>query len=348
MRDRRGRLSVGVVVTVALAVAHGPGVAAEPLTRFEYVEPHMGTRFRIILYAADEAAAKRASQAAFRRVADLNGIMSDYLPTSELMRLCAKAGDGPVPVSPDLFAILARAQEIAERSDGAFDVTVGPVVRLWRLSRRTQRLPDPAKLAAARALVDYRNVVLDPAARTVTLKKVGMQLDLGGIAKGYAAEAAQVELKANGITRAIVAASGDMVATGPPPDADGWPVGIGGVGEDARNAPKLLLRDAAVSTAGDAEQYVEIDGNRYSHIVDPRTGLGMTESFQVTVVACDGTTSDGWDTALSVLGPEKGLKIVAGLDSVSARFVRKSATGFEELRSKRWPAPAGKESGVRP
>jgi thiamine biosynthesis lipoprotein len=260
--------------------------------------------------------------------------MSDYQPTSELMRLCAKAGGEAVPVSPDLFDVLSRSQEIAKQTDGAFDVTVGPVVRLWRLSRRTQRLPDPEKLAAAKALIGYQHVVLDPKARTVTLKKPGMQLDLGGIAKGFAAEAAQAVLGQQGITRALVAASGDIVLTGPPPDGDGWTVGIGAVSEEEKTAPTLRLHDAAVSTSGDAFQYVEIGGKRYAHIVDPRTGMGMTDIYQVTVVARDGTTSDALATALVVLGPQKGLKLVEEMDGVSARFVRKTMAGIEEMVSR--------------
>jgi len=333
----RGWLMAIIVVTAGLAVANRPAVAAETLARFEFTEPHMGTRFRIILYAADEATAKRASAAAFRRIAELDGIMSDYQPTSELMRLCAKAGDQPVPVSPDLFDVLSRSQEIAGQTDGAFDVTVGPIVRLWRLSRRTQRLPDPEKLAAAKALVGYRSVILDAKALTVTLKTRGMQLDLGGIAKGFAAGAAQAVLKQQGITRALVAASGDIVLTGSPPDMDGWTVGIGAVSDDEKAAPTLRLHDVAVSTSGDAFQYVEIGGKRYAHIVDPRTGMGMTDIYQVTVVSPDGTTSDALATALVVMGPEKGLQLVERMDGVGARFVRKTAAGIEEKVSRQFP-----------
>jgi thiamine biosynthesis lipoprotein len=336
--NRRAALQVLVVVVSAgTAIAYG----AEPAPlRYEFTEPHMGTRFRIVLYAADEAGARRASQAAFRRVAELNGIMSDYLPASELMRLCERAGGPPVPVGPDLFAVLSRAQEVSRLTDGAFDVTVGPVVRLWRRSRRTQLMPAADQLAAARALVDYRLVTLDPQARTVKLAKAGMQLDLGGIAKGYAAEAAQAVLKQHGVTRALVAAGGDIVVTGPPPDAAGWRVAIAAAPGEDKEGPTLLVRDAAVSTSGDAEQYVEIDGKRYSHIVDPRTGLGLTESWQVTVVARDGTTADVLDTACDVLGPERGLKLIEGLEGVSARFVRQTGSGREERRSRNFPAPA--------
>jgi thiamine biosynthesis lipoprotein len=265
--------------------------------------------------------------------------MSDYQPTSELMRLCARAGGPPVPVSPDLFAVLERAQEVSRLTDGAFDVTVGPVVRLWRRTRRTGLLPAADQLVAARALVGYKMVTLDPKARTVQLARPGMQLDLGGIAKGYAADAMQKVLKEHGVTRALVAAGGDIAVSGPPPDAPGWTVGVAAAPGEEKGGPALLLHDGGVSTAGDAEQFVEIDGTRYSHVVDPRTGMGLTSMWQVTVVAHDDTTADGLDDGLAVLGPERGLKVVEALEGVSARFVRKTEKGVEEYRSRRFPEP---------
>ncbi len=180
-----------------------PAEAAEPaLSRFAFEEPHMGTLFRIIVYAQDAKSARMASKEAFARVSALNAIMSDYLSTSELMRLCRKAGGEPVKVSAELFFVLDRAQKVSRDSEGAFDVTVGPVVRLWRLARRSHHLPDAKQLEAARALVGYRNVVLDEKARTVKLLKPGMQLDLGGIAKGYAADEALKVLAKHGLTQA--------------------------------------------------------------------------------------------------------------------------------------------------
>ena len=329
MNGRGTVLGLLIVVIGVPAAAH----RADPdLTRFEFIEPHMGTQFRIVLYAADDATAKQASRAAFRRVTDLNATMSDYLPESELMRLCKKAGGPPVPVSPDLFAVLARAAEISRITDGNFDVTVGPVVRLWRRSRRSQLLPDDKELAAAKALVDYRLVELDPIARTVRLAKAGMQLDLGGIAKGYAADAVQTVLKQHGITRSLVAAGGDIAVSGPPPGKPGWEIGVARAPSEPKDGPTLILRDAGVSTSGDAEQYVEIGGKRYSHIVDPRTGLGLTDSWQVTVIAPDATTSDGLTKVLCVLGPERGLKAITGLP-ISARLVRMSGGKLEEHRS---------------
>jgi FAD:protein FMN transferase len=311
---------------------------AEPLTRYTYTEPHMGTRFKLVLYAADEATANRAAKAAFARVAALDATMSDYKPASELMRLCQKAGGDPVPVSDDLFRVLKKAQEVARLSDGAFDVTVGPVVRLWRQARKKRELPDPDTLRRALALVGYQKMKLDEQARTVQLLQPGMLLDLGGIAKGYTADAVLAVLRQHGITRALIAAGGDIAVGAPPPDAEGWTIGIAPL-EDPDSKPKrfLLLHDAAVSTSGDAEQYVEIGGKRYSHIVNPRTGLGLIGRMSVTVVARHGIDADSLTKVVAVLGPERGLPLIEATEGAAAFAVRQTEKGLETVTSKSFP-----------
>jgi FAD:protein FMN transferase len=328
-----------LVTLSVLLLAAAPAEPGEPaLKRFRYAEPHMGTRFEIILYAPDEATARQASQAAFARIASLDASMSDYRQESELMRLCAKAGGPPVRVSDELFFVLQRAEEVSRRSGGAFDVTVGPVVRLWRRARRTQKLPDRDRLAQALARVGYKNVRLDARAKTVQLRKPGMQLDLGGIAKGYAADEALKALKKHGVTRALVAAGGDIAVSGPPPGAEGWSVAVAQlVGVEKAPPGKLLLHDAAVSTSGDASQGVEIDGKRYSHIVDPRTGGGLVGRMGVTVVAPDGITADSLTKVVAVLGPAEGIPIIQETPGVSARVVRQTDQGAETVVSKGFP-----------
>jgi thiamine biosynthesis lipoprotein len=312
--------------------------AEPPLTRFAFTEPHMGTRFRILVYAPEEAVANKASKAAFARIAALDASMSDYQPASELMRLCAQAGGPPTKVSDELFVVLERADQVSRLSEGAFDVTVGPIVRLWRRSRRTLRLPEPDKLAEARALVGYQNVKLDAHNHTVQLLKPGMQLDLGGIAKGYAADEALKVLAKHGITRALVAAGGDIAVNDPPPGQTGWDIAIAPLPGADKNAPRhLRLHHAAVSTSGDAEQYVEIDGKRYSHIVDPRTGLGLVGRMSATVVAPHGIISDSMTKVVAVLGPERGMKIIESVEGVSSRLVRVTDQGTETVVSKRFP-----------
>src|SRR5262249_37356060 len=215
----------------------------------------------------------------------------------------------------------------------------GPVVKLWRQSRKARKLPDPEMLAEARALVGYQNVRLDAKGRAVRLLKAGMQLDLGGIAKGYAADEMLAVLKRHGLTRAR-AAAGDIAVSSPPPGAEGWKVAVAPLGDEDARAPRtlitLILHDAGVSTSGDAEQFVEIDGKRYSHIVDPRTGLGLVGRMSATVVARDGTTADPYTKVVAVLGPERGLKLIEATDAAAALFVPEPAGRVETSESKRF------------
>jgi thiamine biosynthesis lipoprotein len=307
------------------------------LKRFTFSEPHMGTLFSLILYAPDEATAQKAAKEAFARIEELNAIMSDYKADSELMKLCQHAGGDPVPVGEDLFKVLQASQEVARLSDGAFDVSISPVVRLWRKARRTKKMPDAQEIKKALELVDYRKIRLTPKGRTVQLLLYGMLLDLGGIAKGYAADAALEVLRRHGITRALVAAGGDIAVGDPPEGADGWKIGIAPL-KDPQGPPRyqLLLRNMAVSTAGDSHQHVEIDGKRYSHIVDPKTGIGLVGPRSVTVIAPKGVLADGLDTAICVMGPQRGLKLIESLDNVAGIMVFETAKGEETTMSKRF------------
>jgi len=275
----------------------------------------MGVDVRIVAYARDKSQAETACAAAFERFAELDTIMSDYRPTSELMRLCAKAGGPPVKVSRDLYVVLRRAQELARLTDGRFDVTCSPVIRLWRAARKSAKLPDPTELKAARDLVGWRMLELDDRIKTVHLKRAGMQLDLGAIAKGYADDCAQKVLKRHGVTRALVEAGGDIVVTDPPPGEPGWrilvPNATAGKAEPGSEEVPLLFSNCAISTSGDLEQSVVIDGKRYSHVIDARTGMPLTDRIQVTVVTRDGLTSDGLSTAVSIMGSEKGRALAA-------------------------------------
>ncbi len=259
----------------------------------------MGVRVRIVLYAPQEVTARTAAASAFERFAELEAVMSDYRSDSELMRLCDRAGEGPVPVSEDLFVVLESAQEVAALSGGAFDITAGPLIRLWREARKSGVMPGRKELDEARNRVGWEGLRLDKVRRTAELMKPKMRLDLGGIAKGYACDEALRALAAHGIERALVEAGGDIAASGPPPGETGWRIAV-------RGSPKreVLIAHEAVSTSGDTEQYVEIDGTRYSHIVDPRTGLGVTTRIQATVIAKNGLTTDPLATAFCVLGPD--------------------------------------------
>ncbi|HVR37106.1 MAG TPA: FAD:protein FMN transferase [Methylomirabilota bacterium] len=310
-----------------------------PLERFEFTRPQMGVPFRIVLYGPDEATATLAAEAAFARVEELNAILSDYETDSELNELSRTAGEGrSVSLSPDLWAVLHRAQDLARLTGGAFDVTVAPAANLWRRARRLNAMPDPERLARARGLVGHEKLYLNPRQRTARLFLPGMSLDLGGIAKGYAIDEALLILRQHGLPRALVAAGGDTVVGDPPPGRDSWRVEVTAL--DVPNAPPvqfLTLANAAVATSGDLFQRLEIDGKRYSHIVDPRTGIGLTDRSLVTVVAPDGITADSLATAVSVLGPEEGLQLIKNTPGTAAYIVRQPRDEIEVIASENWP-----------
>jgi len=288
-----------------------PGRPLEPV-RCEFRQTHMGMPFRIVLYAPDAALGEAAAAAAFARIAELNRILSDYEPESELSRLSRSAGSGAVvPLGPDLARVLERAAEVSRLGDGAFDVTVGPIVDVWKRARRQRLLPDVARVEAARSATGWRHVVLgrDPSGRrTATLRVPGMRLDLGGIAKGYALDEATRVLRSLDIRHSLVSGGGDLFASGAPPGQPGWKVEVGEL--DVTNAPAgrvVWLKDRALVTSGDRFQRVELGGVRYSHLVDPRTGWALTHPSQVSLIGREAMTTDALSKVLSVLGPEDGL-----------------------------------------
>ncbi|MEI7940001.1 MAG: FAD:protein FMN transferase [Verrucomicrobiota bacterium] len=311
--------------------------AEKPLQRFEFSRPAMGMMITLTLYAPELPAAKAAAAAAFKRIDALEDVMSDYQADSELMRLCDQPFGTPVTVSEDLFDVLQRAQRTAKLSDGAFDVTVGPYIHLWRFARKRKVLPTPAEIATAREAVGWQKLRLDARGRTVTLLVPNMRLDLGSIGKGYAADQALQILKGRGIDRALVAASGDIAVGNPPPGQRGWKIGITMLGSATNAAPRtVLLHNAGISTSGDTEQFIEINGVHYSHIVNPATGLGLTNRIQATVIGPDATTTDCLDTTLSLLGVKRGLALADSLPHIAALIVTRDDGQTHTFRSRRF------------
>ncbi len=313
------------------------------LERFEFSEPHMGTSARIVLYADDEATARALAARAFARVAELDARLSDYRADSEVMRLCAKAGGPAVEVSEDLARVLDAAQQVARRSGGAFDVTIGPVSRVWRRARAAGAVPGREELASARRLVGYRKMEVSAQRRSVRLAERGMMLDLGGIGKGYAADEALAVLRESGAPAALVSLGGDVAAGDPPPGRTGWEIAIaplgpspGGTEVPPYTISARVLRNAGVSTSGDAEQFLERDGVRHSHVLDPSSGAARIGRRGVTVVAAQAMLSDALSTAVAVMGAERGLRLVDGTPGAAALFVELTAAGIVEHRSRRW------------
>ncbi|MBC7776911.1 MAG: FAD:protein FMN transferase [Phycisphaerae bacterium] len=283
----------------------------DSLHRYEFTHPQMGTVFRLVMYAESETQAQAAATQAFAAVDSLNASMSDYLPDSELSRLCNQSGNGQsVEVSEDLWQILKLSDRFSRQSGGAFDATVGPLTRLWRRARNLKEMPDSARIEEARQMVGFQNISFKKGQK-IELKKTGMRLDLGGIAQGYAADRCLKILRQNGIRRALADAGGDIALGDAPPGETGWTIEIPASQSKEVTSSHLLtslrLANCGITTSGATFRYLEAGGKRYSHIVDPRTGWGMTHRVLVTVQAPDATTADAWATAISVLG-ESGWK----------------------------------------
>lgn len=334
------------LVCLALGLGFlGPSqsLAAGPaLKRFEYALPRMGTIFRITLYSAESAQASQAADAAFARAEELEEIMSDYRADSELMHLSREGSAGPFPVSRDLYDVLAKSLWVSGLSDGLFDVTSGPLVKLWREARKTGQLPDAAAIANAKALVDYRNIELDSTHHTVFLKRAGMMLDLGAIGKGYAADQMLAVLRSHGIKHAMVVAGGEVAVAEAPPGGLGWEVGIETADENAGTKPcTLLLRASAVSTSGDEHQFLEINGRRYSHVINPVTGWALEGRSSTTVIARDSTTADALATAFSVMPVAKGIRVAESLPGVAALWVREVNGQWKRDMSRGFPNNCG-------
>ncbi len=295
------RLAAALLLLSVLPTActHRLPRSSADLQRFDYQWPQMGAVFHLSFYAPDSALAGRAARRVMARMDSLEAVMSDYRPDSELMRLCNQAGPGKkVPVSRDLWRVLQISQRFARLSDGAFDISVGPLTRLWRRARHLQELPDSSKVNEARALVGWQNIRLYRRPYRVELRKPGMKLDLGGIGQGFAADECLNVLRTFGITRALADAGGDIALGDPPPDAVGWTVAI----PERFSATPLLLARCGITSSGATARYLEAGGRRYSHIVDPRTGWGLTHRVLVTVQAPTATEADAWATAISVMG----------------------------------------------
>lgn len=316
--------------------------------RYESVYPVMGTQFKLALYSRmDEGSIEVAVQDAWNRVESINSALSDYIPESELNRLSRSSGSGEwVELGFDLRSVLIQAQSISKLSDGAFDVTVGPLTKTWRRSSRRNELPDPEELKTLLESVDYEKIEWSSDDKSVRLNAPDMRLDLGGIAKGYAAEAALKTLEAHGISRALIDAGGDLVVGAPPPGELGWDVGLQSYSKgdtqpelhtDTDPLPiqqSLRLARGAVASSGDLFQFVEVNGVRYSHILNPKTGLGLTDEGRVNVIACSGTQADALASALSVMSPEAGLKLLESFPGAEAQIIRNTSQGVKIWISK--------------
>jgi FAD:protein FMN transferase len=307
----------------ALVPAAGAPAADPPrtLARHEASRMSMACAYAIVAYGEDQGALPAAVEAAFDEVDRIDRLMSHYKPESPLSRLNREAAAGPVQVEPELFDFLAEALRYSRESDGAFDVTVGPLMKAWGFFRGGGRVPGPDEIAAVRERVGYSHVILDPARRTVRFDRLGVDLDLGGIAKGYAVDRAVGVLRKAGVATALVSAGGSTIyGLGRPPGQEAWDVEVQDPLDSARVAFHVRLRDRALSVAGTAEKSFEQDGVRYSHIMDPRTGRPVQGVLSVAVLAPTGTAGDALDDALFVEGLARARLHVARLRATEATF----------------------------
>ncbi len=306
-----------------------------PLERVELDAPAMGTQFRVVLYAEDATAGESAARAALERVHELERTLSDYRDDSELTRL-GRQSDAHAPtewlaLGADLERVLRVSQQLSELTGGAFDVTVGPLTALWRRARRQQELPRAERIDAALAASGWRKLELDPAAPRARLHASGMRLDPGGIAKGFALDEALALLERAGYSRAMVVGGGDVAVGDAPPGEAGWRVAIAPF-DDERARLELRLERCAVSTSGDVFQALELDGRRWSHIVDPRSGWALERRVSASVIAPYATLSDALATALCVAGPD-GLSMLRYFERVEARVVTERSGAFESVET---------------
>lgn len=313
------------------------------LERHEYRQIHMGVEARLVLFAADEARAGEAAQAAFDELAALDAILSDYRVDSELTRLMLAAGQRPIPVSDELFEVLSAARELGELSRGAFDVTAAPLISAWREARRVGHPPDAETIAAARAAQGLDALqLMTPSDRSepprAGLARAGMRLDLGGLAKGYAVDRALDVVRAQGVTSALVELGGDLAVSAAPPGQGAWLIEVG-CGQGALPPTRLALTNTAVSTSGDTEQHFVHEGVRYSHVIDPRSGQAKHDALCVTVLSRRGIHADALASAVRVLGVASGAELLERAATALGETPRLLVDGAPllKLSSKRTP-----------
>ncbi len=263
----------------------------------------MGSTYSIAVYGNDRALMEASVDAAFEEVQRLDRMLSNYKPESELSQVNRYAEERPVEVSPELFRLLSACVEYSRESEGAFDITVGPLMKVWGFYEGTGRLPHRAEVRGALDRVGYRNILLKPATWTVKFAAKGVELDPGGIGKGYAVDRMAAILKENGIRTGLISASGSSIyALGAPPGETGWRVHIRDPKDDSKSAADVYLKNESMSTSGNYEKFFRAEGKIYSHIMDPRTGWPAEGVLSVSVIAPHTIDSEAWTKPYFVNG----------------------------------------------
>ncbi len=298
----------------------------------KFTETCMGTDFTILIDHPNINIAKKAAAKAFKEAHRLDQILSDYIGESELSKLSQNSGSSKFyPLSNDLFEVLAASQKLAIETGGAFDITIGPFSRLWRIARFRKILPDNEKLTSTQERVGYEKLILDYEKKEAQLVEKAMVLDLGGIAKGYAADQMLKILKQIGVCRVLINAGGDILLGDAPRGRNGWRIEIGG--RMHPDLPTLAISNIAIATSGDFEQSVTLNDQTFSHLINPFTGIGLTNLSQVTVLAPTAMTADSLASACLVLGSQKGLQYLKSKQNIQAFFLEKKDDGARLYRN---------------
>jgi len=319
-------LSIAVVVLLVLMFV-GTSDTSQPdaeLVSVSEVRSLLGTAVTITVYAEDEISGKAHLDAAFDRIAEIENLISSWKENSELRLALKQPINSKIPISKDMFQSLHAGIAWHKKSGGAFDITIGPLIQLWKSCGKSGRLPTDAEITEAKNRLGVEHIVLDETHSTLKITKENLGINLGGVGKGYCAQEVGATLNERGVKHALIAIAGDIYALGGKPNGAAWSVGV----QDPRepNSPQALLsvlhlNDMAVSTSGNYQRYVEIQGKRYSHIIDPRTGLTAEEAPSVTVVGPNVISTDVLGTALSVMGVKEGLAFVENMPEFEALFI---------------------------
>lgn len=289
------------IYTIALLVFCTP-LAHAQAGKFSYSEMKMGSPFNIIIVSTDSNKANHLARKSYELVDSLNHIFSNYDSSSELSKINGSAGLLPYKMSTAMLDLVLKAEQAFLQSKGTYDISIGPLSSLWRNARKAKLFPEASSVIATKKLVGFAQVKINKRLGTIFLPNANMQLDFGGIAKGYIAQWVIDYLKANGIQQALADAGGDIVMSGAPLNQKGWLIGVNlpETTDDLLNK-KLQLSNCSVATSGDVFQFIEYKGVKYSHIINPLTGYGVTNLRNVTIIAKTGATADWLATACSIL-----------------------------------------------
>ncbi len=314
-------LTAGALVAMICLRLPAPPVAVGDQLFYES-RPAMGTSFEIYLYAADRDRASALFELAFDEIERIEEALSNYRASSELSRINTGAASAPVVTDPEVFTLLERSFDYSRRSRGAFDITVGKLMKAWGFFRGAGHYPTVAELARAREQTGWQRVRLDPPARTVRFLVPGIELDLGGIGKGYAVDRVITLLRESGVTAALVGSgSSSLYALGAPPGKSGWTVRVTDPQDRSRTLSTVVLRDQSLSTSGNYEKFFRLNGRIYCHIMDPRTGSPVQGMLQTTVIAPLATDTDALSTTVFVMGVEESARLLDEMPGTAAMFV---------------------------